>query len=156
MLLEEYIVILDKLTNAKMYDGFHPGIKKGLHYLMETDLNALEVGKYQIDGDKVFVMIQEYDTKLPEVCRWEAHYKYADIQYVIKGAEKMGYTPIENSKVVEEITENDVMFLEADGDHFVVHEGCFAVFTTRDAHRPGLCVDQPQFIRKAVVKVLMD
>ena len=93
-------MIFDKITNAKMYDGFHAGIKKGLDFLLETDLVSLEVGTYQIDGEKVFVMIQEYDTKLPEVCRWEAHYKYADIQFVISGAERMGYTPIENAKVV--------------------------------------------------------
>lgn len=149
-------MIIDKLSNAKMYDGVHPRLKKGLDFLLENDLQSLAVGTYQVEEDKVFVMIQEYDTKLPEQCRYEAHYQYADIQYVIQGAEKMGYTNIEETKVEEEIKENDVMFLEASGDDFLVKEGYFAVFTPQDAHRPGMCVDQPTFIRKAVVKVLWD
>ena len=149
-------MIIDKLSNAKMYDGVHPRLKKGLDFLLENDLNSLAVGTYQVDGDKVFVMIQEYETKLVEQCRYEAHYQYADIQYVIQGAEKMGYTNIAETKVEEADKGKDLMFLEATGDDLLVKEGYFAVFTPQDAHRPGQCVDAPQPIRKAVVKVLWD
>jgi YhcH/YjgK/YiaL family protein len=154
--MEVTILILDKLSNAKMYDHLHPRLQKGLHFLIENDLNALEVGTYPIEDDKVFVMIQEYDTKLPEVCRFEAHYRYSDIQYVIQGQEKMEYTHIGESKVVEADKEKDLMFLEAVGETFLVKEGYFAVFTPEDAHRPGMCAKQPEPIRKAVVKVLWD
>ena len=109
-------MIIDKLSNAKMYDGVHPRLKKGLDFLLENDLNSLAVGTYQVDGDKVFVMIQEYETKLVEQCRYEAHYQYADIQYVIQGAEKMGYTNIAETKVEEADKGKDLMFLEATGD----------------------------------------
>ncbi|WP_338472354.1 YhcH/YjgK/YiaL family protein [Niallia sp. XMNu-256] len=149
-------MILDKLSNAKMYDQLHPRLKKGLHFLLENDLNSLEVGTYPIEEDKVFVMIQEYDTKLPEVCRFEAHYRYADIQYVIQGQEKMEYTHIGEAQVIEAHQEKDLMFLDAEGESFVVKESYFAVFTPKDAHRPGMCVNNPEPIRKAVVKVLWD
>jgi YhcH/YjgK/YiaL family protein len=149
-------LIIDKLSNAKMYDHLHPRLKKGLHFLLENDLTTLEVGTYPIEENKVFVMIQEYETKLPEVCRFEAHYRYADIQYVIRGQEKMEYTHIGETKVTEADTEKDLMFLEAAGETFLIKEGYFAVFTPEDAHRPGMCAVQPQPIRKAVVKVLWE
>jgi YhcH/YjgK/YiaL family protein len=149
-------MIIDKLTNANMYDKLHPRLKMALQFLQKEDLNALEVGTYQIEEDKIFVMVQEYETKQPGECRWEAHYQYTDIQYVIKGSEKMGYTSIEETELEEAIEEKDLMFLKADGDLFVVTEGSFAIFTPKDAHMPGLCVDQPQPVRKAVVKVLCD
>ena len=147
-------MILDKLSNVNMYEHLHPRLTKGLQFLRENDLDSLEVGTYQIEEDKVFVMIQEYDTKLPEVCRFEAHYRYADIQYVIQGVEKMEYTHISEAKVAETDKEKDLMFLEAEGDTFLVKAGSFAIFTPEDAHIPGMCADQPQPIRKAVVKVL--
>lgn len=149
-------MIIDKLTNAKMYDDFQPRLRKGLQFLIENDLNALAVGTYKIDEDKVFVMIQEYDTKPLEQCRWESHYRYADIQYIIKGEEKMGYTNVENTKIEEADKEKDVMFLEASGDFLLVKEGHFAVFTPQDAHIPGIYGTAPQKIKKAVVKVLWD
>ncbi|WP_052342769.1 YhcH/YjgK/YiaL family protein [Bacillus sp. EB01] len=149
-------MILDKLSNAKMYDHLHPGLKKGLHFLLENDLTSLEVGTYPIEENKVFVMIQEYETQLPDVCRFEAHYRYADIQYVIRGQEKMEYTHIGETKVIEADKEKDLMFLEAEGETFLIKEGYFAFFTPEDAHRPGMCAVQPEPIRKAVVKVLWE
>ena len=121
-------MIIDKLSNAKMYDGVHPRLKKGLDFLLENDLNSLAVGTYQVDGDKVFVMIQEYETKLVEQCRYEAHYQYADIQYVIQGAEKMGYTNIAETKVEEADKDKDLMFLEATGDDLASKRRIFCCF----------------------------
>ena len=76
-IMEGTTLILDKLSNARMYDHLHPRLAKGLQFLLENDLDSLEVGTYPIEEDNVFVMIQEYDTKLPEDCRFEAHYQYA-------------------------------------------------------------------------------
>ena len=149
-------MIIDRLSNASLYNGVHPRLKKGFDFLLENDLQALPVGKYEIENDKVFVMIQEYDTKLIEECRLESHYSYTDIQYVIKGEERMVYTNKEETEVIEENKENDVMFLKGEGDHLIVKEGCFAIFMPQDAHMPGVCVNQPQAVKKAVVKVLCD
>ena len=123
-------MIIDKLSNAKLYDGVHPRLKKGLDFLVETDLNSLAVGTYQVEEDKVFVMIQEYETKVAEQCRFEAHYQYADIQYVIQGAEKMGYTNIEETKVEEEHKDKDLMFLEATGEESSCKRRIFCCFHT--------------------------
>ena len=149
-------MIIDQLSNASLYGGVHPRLKKAFDFLLENDLHALPVGKYEIENDKVFVMIQEYETKLIEECRLESHYLYTDIQCVIKGEERMVYTNKDETKVVEEQKENDVMFLEGEGSHLIVKEGCFAVFMPQDAHMPGVCVKQPQAVKKAVVKVLCD
>ena len=51
--------------------------------------------------------------------------------------------------------EDDVYFFDAEGDHFVLHAGQFAVFAPQDAHRPGLAVDGPTPVKKSGVKVAM-
>ncbi|WP_438351994.1 YhcH/YjgK/YiaL family protein [Paenibacillus sp. FA6] len=35
--------------------------------------------------------MQEYETSHPDQGRWESHYRYMDIQYMISGEERMGY-----------------------------------------------------------------
>ncbi len=149
-------MIIDKLSNAKLYEGLHPRLKKGLQYLQENDLNALAPGKYEIEGDKVFVLIQEYETKQIEEGRYESHYQYTDIQCMVQGEEKMGYTTLDNVKLAEEIKENDIMFYEGEGDLFLVQAGSFAIFTPQDAHMPAICIDQPKKIKKALIKALCD
>jgi YhcH/YjgK/YiaL family protein len=149
-------LIIDQLSNAKFYEGLHPRLKKGLQFLQENDLNSLEVGKYDIEGDKVFVLIQEYETKPIEQGRYESHYQYTDIQCMVQGEERMGYTNVENVTVNEEDKEKDIQFYEGNGDLLLVKAGNFAIFTPQDAHMPAICIDQPKSIKKALVKVLCD
>ena len=84
-------MIIDALANMDFYKNLNESLYKGLRFLKETDLAALPVGRYEIDGDAVFALVQEYETHLPEECRWEAHYTYTDIQYIVEGSEKMGW-----------------------------------------------------------------
>ena len=149
-------MIIDKLANAKMYEGLHPRLKLGLQYLQENDLNAIPVGKYEIEGDKVFLLIQEYETKLEEQGRYESHYQYTDIQCMVEGGERMGYTQMGNMELVEEDKEHDNKFYEGQGDYFHVNAGCFAIFTPNDIHVAGICVDEPKKIKKALIKALCD
>ena len=67
----------------------------------------------------------------------------------------MGWTTLDDVVKTEDRPEDDVYFFDAEGDHFVVHAGQFAVFAPQDAHRPGLAVDGPAPIKKVVVKVAL-
>lgn len=148
-----FFVIIDALTNMEFYKGLNERLYKGLGFLKETDVASLPVGRYEIDGDEVFALVQEYDTRSADECRWEAHYTYTDIQYVVEGSEKMGWNTLDGVVKTEDRPEDDVYFFDAEGDHFVVHAGQFAVFTPQDAHRPGVAVDGSAPIKKVVVKV---
>ena len=63
--------------------------------------------------------------------------------------------PLDDIVRMEDRPEDDVYFFDAEGDHFVVHAGQFAVFTPHDTHRPGVTVDGPAPIKKVVVKVAL-
>ena len=81
-------MIFDNIKNAKTYFNLDEKIKKGLEFIINNDLNSFKNGKYEIDGEKITANIQEYDTKNEGL--FEAHRKYIDIQYMIKGSEKQG------------------------------------------------------------------
>ena len=52
-------MILDDLSNASLYYGVAPGVGKALRYLLDTDLEQIAEGRYEIDGDNVFALVQE-------------------------------------------------------------------------------------------------
>lgn len=145
-------MIIDKLSNADLYYGLHPRIKKGLEFLIENDINSLSPGRYEIEGSDLFVVIQEYETIQIEQGRWEAHDTYTDIQYMIRGAERMGYANVGDLEVTEQHREKDLLFLEGNGDLLLVNEGFFTIFSPQDAHMPMLYAHEPQYVKKAVVK----
>ena len=87
-------MIFDKIENSAIYENISPLIKKAFEYLKQTDFSGMENGKHIIDGDALFAILQEYDTKNDTDAKLEAHRKYIDVQYIISGEELIGVCPL--------------------------------------------------------------
>jgi YhcH/YjgK/YiaL family protein len=148
-------MIIDQLANAGQYYGLGARIEAALRYLQDTDFNSAVPGRCDIDGDQVYAMVQEYDSKPKVEGFWEAHRKYLDVQYVAAGVEHMGYAPAANLLAGAYQQENDFIKLEGDGEFFLLREGYFCILAPQDAHMPGMAIDQPKPVKKVVVKVLL-
>ncbi len=147
-------MILDKLSNAHLYSGLSEKINKAFAYLKETDFSEMELGKYEIDGDNIFALVNEYQTKDQSEGKLEAHKKYIDVQFVVKGKELMGYAPLENQIVIDQYNEqNDITFFTGEKSFTQVDEGMFAIFFPTDVHLPGIKIDNQEYVKKLVVKV---
>ena len=147
-------MIIDNLKNAGLYYGIDPRLKLALEYLQKTDFERLESGRYEIDGENVYAMVQQYESKPREQGAWEAHRKYTDIQYIVSGSEQIGYRCTDGMKVTQEYNETrDILFLDGEGSFFRVASGFFAIFAPQDAHMPCIAEDTPATVRKVVVKV---
>jgi YhcH/YjgK/YiaL family protein len=146
-------MVIDKIENYRLYSKLTKRLAKGFEFITNTDLVAIEPGKYEIDNEDIFAIVQEYDTKEVQDCVLEGHHKYIDIQYVIHGIELMGFTPLTNQVVVEEDLEKDYTFYQGETSMFRVEEGMFTLFFPEDLHRPGVKADQISKVKKVVVKV---
>ncbi len=71
----------------------NPYYQKALEYIKNTDLNALEPGKHEIDGDNVWVNIVDSELRTTEKAKFEVHDLYIDIQIPLSGAEGYGIKP---------------------------------------------------------------
>ena len=131
---------------------------KAFAWLNNTDLAAIQPGKYKIDGDHVYASVAEGATKNMEETRWEAHQKYIDIQYVVKGREKIGVAPFSKAVSIDPFNvEKDVGFYEipeAGCKYYTAEPGTFFIFFPQDAHRPGIGVKGNESVKKVVVKIL--
>jgi len=147
-------MIIDKLSNSHLYSGLGERINKAFAYLKETDFSKMELGKYEIDGEDIFALVNEYNTKDQSQGKLEAHKKYIDVQFVAKGKELMGYAPLQNQTVIDPYNEqNDITFFNGEKSFTLVEEGMFAIFFPTDVHLPGIKVDEPAYVKKVVVKV---
>jgi YhcH/YjgK/YiaL family protein len=146
-------MVIDKIENYRLYSKLTKRLAKGFEFIIETDLVTIESGKYQIDNDDIFAIVQEYDTKEEKVCVLEGHHKYIDIQYIINGVEFMGFTPLTDQVSVEENLEKDYTFYKGETSMLRVEEGMFTIFFPEDLHRPGVNADQISKVKKVVVKV---
>ena len=149
-------MVIDKIANAGLYTGMHALFIKAFDFLQNTDLVNTESGKYVLEGDRLFAMVQEYDSRNIEDCKLEAHRKYIDIQYIVSGEELIGVDLLKDQPSKEGYNENnDVIFFEADSSLIKMESGMFAIFYPNDLHMPGAKVNRPEKVKKVVVKILV-
>jgi len=156
-------MIKDKLENAKIYFGISENLKNGFEWLMSQDLENINPQKYCIDGDKIYANVQEYQTK--NDAKYEAHRKYIDIQYVVKGSERVGVADRKLcTDTAVDITpyneSSDIEFFDCSGEDEWqrLNAGEFLVLFPNDAHKPSINPENKlnSIVKKVVVKVSVD
>jgi YhcH/YjgK/YiaL family protein len=136
-------MIVDRIENAKLYEGFGHGVAEALDYLARTDLAKLPNGKQEIDGERLFAVVQRYQGKPVAEAKWEYHRKYLDLQFVVSGDELMGYAPWDDKLPVEMAYDasKDAGLVQAKGVMLPVSNGMFAVFAPLELHAPSLAAN---------------
>ena len=135
------------------------GLEAGFTFLERPDLARLPLGRHDIEGDSVYVLLQRSTTRPPAEGRFESHQQYIDIQYLIAGEEVIGVAPAESLTVSTPYHgEKDITFYAVPDTYEPVDlvPGQFAVFFPADGHMPLCSAGQPIEIHKAVVKVRVD
>ena len=154
-ILRHYFMILDDIKNSTLYASLGPLFRKAFDFVSRTDLSSLPTGKHEIEGDNLFVILMEYETKDPSDCIMENHKKYADIQYMIRGEEFMGVKTFSGQTATTPYDENkDAAFYSPEFDSLVkVNAGQFTIFFPHDLHMPSMKTGNSQKVLKAVFKV---
>lgn len=85
-------MIIDKFDNLPLYFSCLPGLDKAAEFLAGENIAD---GHYEIDGEKIFANVSSYEPKeFNGDMRFEAHKKYADLQAVLEGEERIDWAPL--------------------------------------------------------------
>ena len=157
-------MITDNIKNISKYNAPSPlrgeGRGEGLIPAVIIDFMQnltpdTKTGRYEI-SDGVYANVDEYEPKIYENCKFEAHKKYIDIQMVLSGEENLEYTNTDGLKISEEYDENrDVMFFEnskTDTDYVHLTPFKFAFIYPHEAHKPQIKTISDK-VKKVVVKI---
>lgn len=152
-------MIVASLSDVSRYRGISKNLDIAFDWLAEEAWRQLPAGKYQVQGDEVFALVQEYVTKEHTACRFEAHRKYIDIQMLISGEETIEVVPVDSLNVIEPY-KPDIEFFAcpaAGRAHaLAMTAGQCAIFFPEDAHRPCMNVGGVAApVKKLVVKVAL-
>jgi len=147
-------MVVDSLQNASLYAGLGERIARALSFIREQDFSRQEPGRRDLEGSSLYYMVQSYATKAPGA--WEAHRRYLDVQYVVRGRERIGWAPHSTLKVARPYdTGSDAELLEGEGTFVTAGAGTFFLLWPQDAHMPGIMEGSPSDVLKVVVKVLL-
>jgi biofilm protein TabA len=149
-------MIYDNLTRCALYP--QNSLFERAFAFLKTLGTGSPCGKTVLQGDDLFVGIDEYQTKKRETARPETHRTYIDIQVLLSGSEQIevfsaanliGGDPYDAGR--------DLRFYDRPAKAEAVlslEPGKFAVFFPDDAHMPGLQNGTAaETVKKAVAKI---
>lgn len=151
-------MIYDHIKNISLYKGLSPALDTALDFIARATL-PMENGTTLLPHG-VKAIVSEYETEPTNPKGYEAHIKYADVQFLLAGSEDIRCCPIELLEPVREYDEaGDCRFYVAQpGSGFALRLGAgyFAVLFPDDGHMPGLAAGEPGTVKKVVAKVPME
>lgn len=151
-------MILTTKENLNNYAAVHPRFAAAFAGLAALAAKPFEAGRFEIDGDKVFINVMEFDTHPEDGALMEGHRNYIDIMWIVAGEEQIGACPVD---ALTKITtpydaSRDILFGEIPAGattYLQMKTGCVCVLFPEDAHAPGLDSNGTKRVRKMVAKV---
>ena len=143
-------MIICPWKDIKKYASMLPGIEEAFDAV--NALTEYENKKtYPLsDNNRFFGAVGT--TKAPDVA--EAHRKYLDIQYIVKGKEVVGWADLAACEIQGEFNEaKDVGMFSGPYEYLTINEGICYVAFPEDVHMPGRHLDVPNDFTKVVVKL---
>lgn len=152
-------MIADTLKNIGVYFVVNPYIKRAAEYIEAFQKQPVADGRYPLDGDRFFVIVQRYTTSSRQGKHFEAHRQYIDLQAVLEGSETIGWAPLEElSQISEEFSKGgDIAFYDGEERMAIgLREGWFTLLFPGDAHIPCVAYERPAEVLKLVFKIRID
>lgn len=121
-----------------------------------TIANLQSEGKYTLSDDRCFVVITEATTQPINKRVAEIHKKHIDIQILLEGRERLGYSNILDEPIKKlSSLDDDILFIDnVVNENFVdLAPGDFVVFYPNQIHRPLCSINQPIQVKKAIIKI---
>lgn len=147
-------MIYDKIDNMELYAGISEDLRLGLGYLKIASPDV-ELGVHEL-SPRVKAIVSEYTTKEENENGYEAHREWIDIQYLLKGSEKICCLPLEYLEETKAYDASmDAAFYEeagVTGREIMLGNDYFAVFFPQDGHMLGLRTGECERVKKVVVK----
>jgi len=144
---------LAKWRSMKGVDQLQPAFE----FLNSPGIAEKAPGRYPLDGDRIYATVVQDKTRAIETAQFEAHRKYIDVHYLIRGKELIGSAPassLRQAKPYAPETEAALYLKPQSYKRLMLRPGEFAVFFPGQAHMPGCYVAQSEEIKKIVVKIL--
>ncbi len=149
-------MILDSLKNKAQYAALHPRFQQVFDFIDNNDVASLPCGRHDIDGDNIFVVVQEWDLRELKEARLELHRKYIDIQLLLCGPnEVFGWSEKKDCLTPEadfDEAKDIQFFTDTPQCFYTVGEGQFTILFPEDGHAPMLGEGH---VKKCIFKIAL-
>ena len=147
-------MLVSTLAQSARAERLHPLFKKLFDYVKTHDLTKVPAGRIVLQGEELFINVDDATLRSREEQKLEVHRRYIDVHFPLSGVETVGWCSLET------LTEASDALFDAEKDfaldtvpaasYFEVQPGSFYIVWPEDAHAPIIGEGR---LRKAIAKV---
>jgi len=154
-------MIVGNIEHLNLVPYLPKKLKYAIEYIRDNVNGNTPIGKYEIEGEKVFFMVAENMPRYRQDAKPEYHKRYIDIQIVLDGEEGMAISTLAaHTKITDDkIVSDDIAFIQTPEEEtmYIAHQNDFVIFYPGEVHKPLCDIDgKLGKVRKVVVKVDLD
>lgn len=143
-----------KREHLAEYKGLSKNLDTAFTYLEHQNLEALSVGRNEVDGEKVFINRMHYTSMPEEETFFEAHLAYIDIHIVLRGKEFIGVSDVGGLDEFDRDEASDFIGYRGEIEcKCLMDTTNLLVVFPEDAHQVKMMCEEPIEMDKLVVKV---
>ena len=147
-------MVFDSVENISNYLCLHPHFNNVCDFIKENNIPDMDEGRYEVNGQGSFAMVNEYVTKNISESFIECHLKFIDIQILLKGKEKIGVCNKAECKEYDYDPDQDLQKLAGEVSFMEMTPKRFTIFFPPDGHMTQIKYgDFPERVKKVVFKV---
>lgn len=150
-------MILSSLHDSERIAALHPLFETLFDYVRTHDLNAEPAGRITIDGERLFINVNDATLRTADEQKLEVHRRYIDVHFPLSGDEIVGWRALHTldapSEALFDEANDFALFALPATTYFTAHPGEFYVMYPEDAHAP---IIGEGVLHKAIAKVLIE
>lgn len=93
-------MILDTMDRRGQYCESYPAVYRALEAMAGYTADNYPGGRVTVDGDALFLLLNQYTTRSPENAMAEAHRQYLDVMYMVEGSETIYVKPTDRLQTI--------------------------------------------------------
>ena len=147
-------MLVSTLAQSARAERLHPLFKKLFDYVKTHDLTKVPAGRIVLQGEELFINVDDATLRSREEQKLEVHRRYIDVHFPLSGAETVGWRSLETLSMASDApfaAEKDfALYTAPAASYFEVQPGSFYIVWPEDAHAPIIGEGR---LRKAIAKV---
>ena len=88
-------MIINSLSRSERTERLHPLFKKLFDYIRTHDLSQQPPGRIVLQGDDLFINLDQPQLRSRETQKLEVHRRYVDVHFPLSGAEEVGWRSLD-------------------------------------------------------------
>ena len=147
-------MLVSTLAQSARAERLHPLFKKLFDYVKTHDLTKVPAGRIVLQGEELFINVDDATLRSREEQKLEVHRRYIDVHFPLSGVETVGWCSLETlteaSDALFDAEKDFALYTVPASSYFEVQPGSFYIVWPEDAHAPIIGEGR---LRKAIAKV---